>query len=776
MRARLAGDAAKLKRRSARDIDDCRRSTSPVAAANPLQRAAPMMRSVLLAFACLGASISHAEDMFPSGATIKFNKLLLHEKNNPQLVEPENETESIWRYFNYAHCVCSQAHLQAAIPGFNEHSYGYELVVENYSTAIEKPLEIWTGTECKDELRRNDNCTMITTTSNVSTIAANNGTRVEIPIYYLMSPKKEAPGCHEVEQSAATVVLADSGDNGKLEYEKTDAIAIDTKAPPQPTEYNAVGGENAIELSWKPPASTADVAYYQALCAVATGGTAGKSDRPPRRYHTPRLLCGQPSDPFFTRTTLGDSTDPDGGDGSIATPEGFEQADPAFLCAETAVSTARGLRIEGLQNGVAYLVAVLVVDKYGNAQGTLFTRPIVPQPATDFWEDLHDQGSGVEGGFCLIAQTYGDGNPLTHALRSFRDQTLADTAYGRWLVDVYYATIGALDLHGSLALRIIAAIVLLPLVALSLLWHLLTLPGLVALVGLVALGHVVRRRRLRFPPRLAAIASASLVALVALSPKAAHAQVPYWEETEFDQRVSELPPGDPERVSWHAGIRLGPYVPGIDAQLGMPVGSFDGPYEQMFGGYSILPMLDIERFFIRNYGQLGAGVSIGYMGKKARAWVADSDPMDPDRQRTAGDYNRFRLFPFSLNATYRFTYLDDNYGVPLVPYARAGLAYYVWWVTAPNGDFAKSCKGPNTNDACPKTRAAGASLGFVGAVGLAIRAERIDTAAARSMRESGIEHAGFYAEYSIGKVDGFGSDKKLSVGDATWFAGVDFEF
>jgi hypothetical protein len=44
------------------------------------------------------------------------------------------------------------------------------------------------------------------------------------------------------------------------------------------------------------------------------------------------------------------------------------------------------------------------------------------------------------------------------------------------------------------------------------------------------------------------------------------------------------------------------------------------------------------------------------------------------------------------------------------------------------------------------------------------------------MRESGIEHAGFYAEYSLGKVDGFGSDKKLSVGDATWFAGVDFEF
>ena len=77
---------------------------------------------------------------------------------------------------------------------------------------------------------------------------------------------------------------------------------------------------------------------------------------------------------------------------------------------------------------------------------------------------------------------------------------------------------------------------------------------------------------------------------------------------------------------------------------------------------------------------------------------------------------------------------------------------------------------------CPTTKARGASLGFVGSIGLAIRAERIDTDAARSMRESGIEHAGFYAEYSLGKVDGFGNEKKLSLGDATWFAGVDFEF
>jgi hypothetical protein len=77
---------------------------------------------------------------------------------------------------------------------------------------------------------------------------------------------------------------------------------------------------------------------------------------------------------------------------------------------------------------------------------------------------------------------------------------------------------------------------------------------------------------------------------------------------------------------------------------------------------------------------------------------------------------------------------------------------------------------------CTQNRARGASIGFQASIGLAIRAERIDASAARSMRQGGVEHAGFYAELSLAKVDGFGNDKKLSVGDKTWFAGVDFEF
>jgi len=730
-----------------------------------------MTRFVLLAFLCLGASVAHADGgMLPGGASIEFDKLFIHEDNKPELAEPSSEDVQN-AYFNFAHCACSQAQSATPIGGFNEHEFAWDLVVKNFTTAIDRPLEIWTGTTCSDEQLRPENCSKVATTPNITVINTNNHQTVSIPIFKLMFPQPMASGCSEIQQSATTWVLADSDGDGTLDYSVSKGITVDTQAPSLPTNFTAIGAESAIDIAWTPPPDVTDIAYYQAMCAVYAGGAPGKSDRPPARYQTGRHLCSISDDPFFTLSSIETNTDVDAGAGTLETPPGWTEADPMYLCAESGSSTAKGIRIEGLKNGTPYIVGVLVMDKAGNVAGTYFTSLLVPQPATDFWEDLHDRGSGVEGGFCLLAQTFGDDNPLTGTLRSFRDNTLADTFYGRWLIDVYYGTVGRIDLHGSVALRIVAGVLLLPLVALALLWHLLTLPGLVVLGALFVM---LRRRMVQL--RHAQLATAATIALVALVPARAHAQSPYWEESGFDRVEGELPPGDPMRVRWHAGLRVGPYIPAIDSQIDMPVGKFAGPYEQMFGGYTILPMVDVDYIIWRGFGQLGVGASLGYMGKKEHAWQFGSDPMDPKRPRAPGDWNKFRLFPFSLNAVYRFTFLDDEYGIPIIPYVRGGAAYYVWWVTAPNGDFAKSCKGPNISTMCAKTTAAGASIGVVGSIGVAIRAERIDEGAARSMRESGIEHAGFYGEYSLGKIDGFGSDKKLSVGDATWFAGVDFEF
>jgi hypothetical protein len=190
-----------------------------------------------------------------------------------------------------------------------------------------------------------------------------------------------------------------------------------------------------------------------------------------------------------------------------------------------------------------------------------------------------------------------------------------------------------------------------------------------------------------------------------------------------------------------------------------------------------LPVLEIDRFVFTHIGQLAFGTSIGYTGDGARPWAMGSTPGAADRPRVDADDMKFRMVPLTLTAVYRATQLDDLYGIPLVPYGRAGLAYTFWWMNSPTGDRS-TIGSPTVMGDCEGRgcRASGGSLGLVGSIGLALRAEDIDKNAALSMREGGVEHAGFYAELQYGWVDGFGSEKKLAVGDLTWFAGVNFEF
>ncbi len=779
-----------------------------------------MKRLLLLAILCGTAAVAHADTgSLPNGAMLQFTgKTWLHEDNNKDNALPKQDPTSTWEYFNLAHCQCSQFNYNDpnATLGkpWYEGNFNPELRFTQGSPAISQAVDVWTGSSCDIDTSRPLMCHQVTPgITDVSSIAAMGGlTTIQVPLFDLMAPAPAATGrtCGGTTTTGTVWLLAKTM-SGTYDYNITHDYTIDMLPPYSPTEYTVSGAENAIEIDFKPSTNNpTDIAYYQAICA--TEGDAPAFTKAPYepRYQTGYTLCsaqanlslqpvlldgnghgtlnqvGLPADAgvdAFVAPLAGSDAAVDAAvdaaiDAPTGTPDAAEgtvdisalaQLDKKFICGENPNATATSLRISGLQNGVKYKVILLTIDKAGNASGVYFDKLMAPQPVTDFWEDLHDQGSHVQGGFCLVSAAYGDDNPLTNLLRSFRDDTLGGSGFGRLLTRAYYATLAKLGpvVARHLALRILAGVLLLPFVVLALLWHLLTLPGIAALVVLACL---MRRRALRM--RLAQVTSVALVLLVATR---AHAQSPYWEDqthTEPDPDASvfdEIPV-----VNWHVGVRGGPYVPQIDAQLGV-YNNGKGPYEAMFGGYSIMPMLDVDRVLWRRVGQLGIGLSAGYMGKSAHAWADGTSPTDPNRMRSSGDTNKFRLIPLTVSAVYRFTYLDDEYGIPLVPYARAGLAYYIWWISAPSGDFASVCQNGG-QPPCTKNTAAGASLGVVGSIGLAIRAERIDESAARSMRESGIEHAGFFGELSMGKVDGFGSDKKLAVGDTTWFAGVEFEF
>lgn len=705
--------------------------------------------------------------MLPNGATLKFNRLFITE--NGTLQEPSTP-DAVRSYLNLAHCVCSKAKTGT------ETTLTYEMTLTGSLATNHRPVEFWVGTSCDDNTVRNTMCRKVS--SPITDIAAleTRPANVELSLYDVINGVNTAE-CQQRAGDAYAWVLFDSMGNNVYDYTLTQAIGrtdtngvtgIDTEPPPLPTEFSGDSAESAIRISWTVPVSRAtDIYYYQALC-VGPDGAPVKSSPPSPRFQTVRSLCDLNQDIPLTASEIVSSDT-----GTVSLPTSLSQLDPAYLCGESIEPTATSILIDGLQNEVPYTVVLLAIDNYGNATGTYFTKTITPHPTTDFWEDLHDRGSNVEGGFCLLAETFGDDNPLTQALRGFRDDNLGSNVLGRALIDAYYGSIGKLGsvVHGSLALRVISGIVLAPLVAIALAWHALTLPGLLALIALLAAGWRWRRRLAR--TRLAGPITAlgALITLwIVLAPSVSYAQGtrPYWEGADDD---ADAGAPDPELVRWHAGIRVGPYVPGIDKQFGTD----PGPYHDMFGGYRILPMLDIDRIVWRGFGQLGVGGSIGYMQKSAHAWADGSMPGDPDRMRSPGDTNTFRLIPLELTATYRLTVLDDEYGIPVVPYVRGGLAYYAWWVRT-NGKTASACWDGTHTAGCDADKAYGASLGVTGAIGLSIRAERIDANAASSMRQSGIQHAGFYGELSLAKVDGFGSATKLSVGDTTWFAGVDFEF
>ncbi len=759
-----------------------------------------MLRSVLLAIVLCVGSVGVAHAQLADGSTLQFNMLYLHENNSMTRELPITQPTSLQHYFNYAHCVCSDPKVPHTQSPWYENTFDYQLELVPSATPSPQhiPLTIWVGSDCSDTdlTIRDQQCHQVTSAgvSDISTMAAmGNFAYPEVPIYDLMVPEPAQTSCTPQVLSANEWMAVSTMNTGTYDYWVSQMITTDSMPPPVPTEFQASGAESAVNIAWTAASGNiTDIAYYQVLCADPEGNPVTTSP-PAARYQTPSSLCGAAETANLCPASVGDSsrTGPivnldagflDAGvdAGTVAScgpppptlPTGLATLDPAFICGESTDATATSIRVEGLNDNVPYTVELVVIDLAGNVAGAYFTSTLTPKPVTDFWEDIHDRGGDIKGGLCLIAETFGDDNPLTGMMRSFRDDTLGQTAYGRWLSQVYYASIGKLGavVHGHIVLRIISGVCLLPLIALALLWHLFTLPGLMILTALI----VLRRRKL-VRTRLVRAAATAAIALCVLAPTVARAQgTPYWDNAP-DSDINTPPAStadEPSLVKWHVSVAVGPYTPQIDKQLGLT----PGPYKAMFGGYSILPQITVDRVLWRKYGQFGVGASLGYMSKSAHPFQDMTSPTDPDRPRSEGDTNSFTLIPAALSAFYRFTMLDDDYGIPIIPYARVGLDYYVWWVKAPNGGFAKVCGDGGMEPDCSQNKALGASLGIQGTIGIAIRAERIDKNAAQSMRDGGIEHAGFFGEVELADVNGFGESGKLSVGDTTWFAGVEFEF
>ncbi len=658
------------------------------------------------------------------------------------------------RYFNLARCVCDDT-----VADQNYH-LRVSWATQPAESVAGTQIFVYAGSGCEavtNPADRDARCTQLEPIPDAADV------RLVVKrfesVRTLLTPAATSTAC-DPNVTATALGFYTSSDGGTTLTPETvvEVSPVDMRAPAVPDRVTVSAQEGQITLGWSRISSgTEDYAYFQALCAV---GGAPAHDEPTHatRFDTVASVCGAGVAELEGATV----TNPEDVTGTPVTfaslPAALARLDATFVCGQATGGSATSVTLGGLANGVEYTVVLVAMDKAGNYSARYVPTTITPQPVTDFWEDLNEENPDVEGGLCLVEATLGGGGgALLGALRAWRDE-LATSAAGRWLVARYYAWGAPLAelARESVVARVVLAVALLPLVAVALVWHALGLPLLLALTAAAlwwrrrraAPTAAARRRRLRL----------ALAAAVVVAPAVAAAQsaTPYWDD---DLAMSTAV--DPE-PAWHFGLRLGPFTPSIDDdRFASP-----GPYERMFGSGSWMPAIDLHRLFATRIGQVGAGVSVGYFSKTALAYVPGTD------MRAEGNENTLRIIPFEATAIWRATGIDDRWGVPLVPYLRGGLGYSLWWVRRPDGDLAKACPPDFTN--CD--RAIGGSLGLVGAAGLAIRAEGIDPSAARSMRDSGLEHAGFYAEVVMAWVDGFGSAKKLSLGDTTWFAGIDFEF
>ena len=202
-------------------------------------------------------------------------------------------------------------------------------------------------------------------------------------------------------------------------------------------------------------------------------------------------------------------------------------------------------------------------------------------------------------------------------------------------------------------------------------------------------------------------------------------------------------------------FRFGPYRPNVDQGVaGSPYATIFGDDTRWQGGAE----LDWQLFRIPRVLSLGPGFGFGYTHSSALAPL-ESGNGDSAQQTTLG------IFPMHLVAAFRFDYIADRTPVPLAPYAKVGLGYALWWSSI--GDH-----GTSVNNEPGK----GASYGYVWALGVLLRLDPLEPAAAANADASlGINHAGIFIEWFNSSLNGFGSNSGMEVGTNTWVMGLGLE-
>ena len=202
-------------------------------------------------------------------------------------------------------------------------------------------------------------------------------------------------------------------------------------------------------------------------------------------------------------------------------------------------------------------------------------------------------------------------------------------------------------------------------------------------------------------------------------------------------------------------LRFGRYVPEVDDQLGST------PFKDTFGNdarYLFGFEGDWQLIRIPHFGTIGPGFGWGVTKFGGKASFADGSGI-------SGAETRIWIMPMHLVGVVRADVLPRDFSIPLVPYAKLGLGYGLWW----SSDGEKSAKAGGKSGK-------GASYGLTYALGGMFLLDILDQDdAATADGLTGINNSYLFAEWYRPQLDGFGSETVLDISSSSWLVGIAME-
>ena len=236
-------------------------------------------------------------------------------------------------------------------------------------------------------------------------------------------------------------------------------------------------------------------------------------------------------------------------------------------------------------------------------------------------------------------------------------------------------------------------------------------------------------------------------------PTAAHAEAIGGDYSSYSPERKRFE--SPQRFALE--LRFGPYRPRIDTAFPQ-----SRPFEKVFGDDNRVFFgveFDWQALRIPNVGTLGPGFGWGYTHFGAPALLTGTNT--PSAENTT-----LAVMPMYAVAVFRVDVARETQ-IPLVPYAKAGFGYALWWT---GNDL-----GTSTRDGVVGR---GKSFGTQMALGGMLLLDNFDEHAASELDgEVGINNTYVFFEWMFSNLDNFGSSNPsaLRVGTSSWVLGLAFE-